>query len=241
MTARRIERVVVPADPYPFVFHPSTTALMIIDMQRDFVELGGFGELLGNDVSPLRQVIPPIRKVLDVWRAHDLLVMHTREGHRPDLLDCPPSKRARGRLATGIGDAGPLGRVLVRGEPGHDIIDELRPLPGEPVVDKPGKGSFYATDLGAILTLRNIQSLIVAGVTTEVCVHTTVREANDRGYECLVLADCVGSYSPRFHAMSLQMIAAQGGIFGWVAASHLVLDALLEQWPEGSGQRAARQ
>jgi len=238
MTARTMERVVVPADPYPFVFLPATTALVIIDMQRDFVEAGGFGELLGNDVSPLREVIAPIRRVLDVWRAHELFVVHTREGHRPDLSDCPPSKLARGRLATAIGDAGPMGRVLVRGEPGHDIVAELRPLPGEPMIDKPGKGAFYATDLGAILALRNIQSLIVAGVTTEVCVHTTVREANDRGYECLVLADCVGSYFPRFHAISLEMIAAQGGIFGWVAASRVMLDALLEQRPEN--QRAQR-
>lgn len=216
----------IPADPYPFTCEPARTALLVIDMQRDFVDPGGFGELLGNDVTPLRQIVPPLQRLLAAWRARGLLVLHTREGHRPDLSDCPPSKRARGGLAIGIGDQGPLGRVLVRGERGHAIVDELRPLPGEPVVDKPGKGSFYATDLQDILARRRIASLIVGGVTTEVCVHTTVREANDRGYECLVLADCTASYFPEFHATALRMIAAQGGIFGWVAESGTVLAAL---------------
>jgi len=218
----------IPAEPYPFAFDPAATALLIIDMQRDFLEPGGFGALLGNDVAPLRGVIAPIQRVLAAWRARGLFVVHTREGHRSDLSDCPPSKRARGRLAIGIGDEGPLGRVLVRGAPGHALVDELRPLPGEPVIDKPGKGSFYATDLHAILAHRRITSLVVAGVTTEVCVHTSVREANDRGFECLVLADCVASYFPEFHEISLRMIAAQGGIFGWVARSEQLLEALEE-------------
>lgn len=209
----------IPSDPYLFVCDPAATALLLIDMQRDFVEPGGFGALLGNDVTPLRRVVAPIRRVLTAWRERGLLVIHTREGHRPDLSDCPPSKRARGRLAIGIGDMGPMGRVLVRGEWGHDIIDELKPLAEEIVIDKPGKGSFYATDLQRILDECRIRSLVVTGVTTEVCVHTTVREANDRGYECLVLADCVGSYFPAFHAASLEMISAQGGIFGWVTHS----------------------
>src|SRR5215208_3172933 len=216
----------IPADPYDFTFEPAATALLIIDKQRDFVDSGGFGELLGNDVAPLREVIAPIGRVLAAWRARGLLVIHTREGHRPDLSDCPPAKLARGKLAIGIGDVGPLGRVLVRGEPGHDIVDGLRPLAGEPVIDKPGKGSFYATDLSGILAHRGIRSLIVTGVTTEVCVHTTVREANDRGFECLVLSDCVGSYFPEFQDAALKMIAAQGGIFGWVAASRQLLDVL---------------
>jgi nicotinamidase-related amidase len=216
----------IPAQPYDFSFDPAATALLIIDMQRDFVDRGGFGELLGNDVAPLREVIAPIGRVLAAWRAQGLLVIHTREGHRPDLSDCPPAKLARGKLAIGIGDQGPLGRVLVRGEWGHDIVEELQPLPNEPVIDKPGKGSFYATDLASILAHRGVRSLIVTGVTTEVCVHTTVREANDRGFECLVLSDCVGSYFPEFQAAALKMIAAQGGIFGWVAASKQLLNVL---------------
>jgi biuret amidohydrolase len=216
----------VPAEPYDYTFDPATAALVIIDMQRDFVDSGGFGELLGNNVAPLRRVIGPIGRVLAAWRARGLFVIHTREGHRPDLSDCPPAKRARGRLDIGIGDQGPMGRVLVRGEWGHDIVDELKPLPGEPIIDKPGKGSFYATDLEGILAVRGIRSLVVTGVTTEVCVHTTVREANDRGYECLLLEDCVGSYFPEFHAAGLKMIAAQGGIFGWVARSEQLLNAL---------------
>lgn len=214
------------ADPYEFEFEPDTTALLIIDMQRDFLEPGGFGEMLGNDVSQLRHAIAPTRKVLNVFRERGLMVIHTREGHRPDLTDCPPAKKARGKLSCGIGDVGPMGRVLVRGEYGHDIIDELKPLPAEPTIDKPGKGSFYATDLQSILFNRNIKSLVVSGVTTEVCVHTTVREANDRGYECLVLADCVGSYFPEFQQIGLKMIAAQGGIFGWVSNSSQLLEAL---------------
>jgi nicotinamidase-related amidase len=216
----------VDAKPYPFAFDPATTALVVIDMQRDFLEPGGFGELLGNDVSLLAAAVEPLKAVLAAAREAEMTIIHTREGHRPDLADCPPSKRARGGLETGIGDPGPYGRILVRGEHGHDIVDELAPAPGEVVLDKPGKGSFYATDLELILRNRRITSLIVTGVTTEVCVHTTVREANDRGFECLVLADCCGSYFPEFHDVALRMIAAQGGIFGWVGDSADLLEHL---------------
>ena len=209
----------VQAEPYPFELRPAACALLIIDMQRDFLEPGGFGEMLGNDVAQLRRTIEPNRRLLAAWRAAGLPVMHTREGHRPDLSDLPPSKKVRGRSRITIGDVGPMGRILVRGEPGHDIIPELCPAPGEPVIDKPGKGAFHATDLHAILQHRGIAQLVVTGVTTEVCVNTTVREANDRGYDCLVLEDCVGSYFPEFQVMGLKMIKAQGGIFGWVATS----------------------
>jgi biuret amidohydrolase len=216
----------VQAEPYEFEFDPKSTALVVIDMQRDFVDPGGFGEALGNDVSLLRAAIPPTERVLDTFRKLGIMVIHTREGHRPDLSDLPPAKKARGKLENGIGDPGPMGRILVRGEYGHDIVDSLQPRPGEPVVDKPGKGSFYATDLDTILKMRGITHLVVCGVTTEVCVHTTVREANDRGYECLVLSDCVASYFPEFQRVALEMIKAQGGIFGWVAPSKALLAAL---------------
>jgi nicotinamidase-related amidase len=219
----------VDAEPYAFTFDPATTALVIIDMQRDFVEPGGFGETLGNDVSLLQAVVPPLRRVLDRARELGLLVIHTREGHVPDLSDCPPAKLHRGSPTLRIGDPGPKGRILVRGEYGHDIVDDLAPLPGEPVVDKPGKGSFHATGFGALLEQYGVRSLVVTGVTTEVCVHTTVREANDRGYECLVLSDCTGSYFPEFHRAALAMISAQGGIFGWVADSTALLTALQTQ------------
>jgi nicotinamidase-related amidase len=200
--------------------------LVIIDMQRDFLEAGGFGTLLGNDVGLLRRTLAPTKALLEAARAAGMLVIHTREGHRPDLGDLPPAKKARGRLKTGIGDPGPMGRILIRGEAGHDIIPELYPRDGEPVIDKPGKGAFYATDLDAILRNRGIMQLLVCGVTTEVCVSTTVREANDRGYDCLVVEDCSGSYSAEFHQSALAMIVAQGGIFGWVAASDQVIEAL---------------
>ena len=216
----------IDSEPYPFPLDPARAALVIIDMQRDFLEPGGFGAALGNDVSLLRRAIEPTRRVLAAARAAHLLVIHTREGHRPDLSDLPPAKKARGRLKSGIGDPGPMGRILVRGEPGHAIIPELAPIAGEPVVDKPGKGAFHATDLDAILHNRGIAQLIVCGVTTEVCVNTTVREANDHGYECLVLADCVASYFPEFHEMGLRMIKAQGGIFGWVGKSPDLIAAL---------------
>jgi nicotinamidase-related amidase len=219
----------IQAEPYPFKFDPARCALVIIDMQRDFVEPGGFGAMLGNDVSQLRRAIEPNRKLLTAWRAHGLLAIHTREGHRPDLADLPPAKKIRGGGPTTIGDSGPMGRILVRGEPGHDIIPELYPAAGEPVIDKPGKGAFFATDLHAILNHRGITQLVVTGVTTEVCVNTTVREANDRGYDCLVVADCCASYFPEFHEVGLRMIKAQGGIFGWVANADDVIAALDSQ------------
>jgi nicotinamidase-related amidase len=208
--------MLVPAQPGPFACELETTALVVIDMQRDFLEPGGFGAMLGNDVSLLASAVEPLQRVLAAARGLGMTIIHTREGHRPDLADCPPAKRARGGF---IGEPGPKGRILVRGEYGHDIVDALAPLAGEVVLDKPGKGSFYATDLELILRNRGITSLLVTGVTTEVCVHTTVREANDRGFECLVLEDCCGSYFPEFHAVAIRMIAAQGGIFGWVGHS----------------------
>jgi nicotinamidase-related amidase len=217
------EPAAVPAAPYPFALRPDVTALVLIDMQRDFLEPGGFGAMLGNDVAMLTRVIEPLTAVLDAARAAGMMVIHTREGHRPDLSDCPPSKLARGHLDTPIGGEGPNGRVLVRGERGHGIVEELAPIGGEIVLDKPGKGAFYATDLELLLRNAQITSLVVTGVTTEVCVHTTVREANDRGFECLVLSDCVGSYFPEFQEVGLRMIAAQGGIFGWVASSQDLL------------------
>lgn len=216
----------LPAAPYEFDFAPNRAALVIIDMQRDFLEPGGFGAALGNDVTLLRNTIEPTRRLLAAARAAGMLVIHTREGHRPDLSDLAPAKRRRGRFTTGIGDAGPMGRILVRGEPGHAIIPELQPVAGEPVIDKPGKGAFYATELEAILRHADIRQLLVCGVTTEVCVHATVREANDRGFDCLVVRDCVGSYFPEFHDMALRMIAAQGGIFGWVGESRHAIAAL---------------
>ncbi|WP_319436658.1 isochorismatase family cysteine hydrolase [Mycobacterium sp. RTGN5] len=206
----------IKAEPFPLDFDVASTALVIIDMQRDFVLPGGFGEALGNDTSLLLAAVEPIGRVLAKARDIGMLVIHTREGHRPDLTDCPPAKLHRGGK-TFIGEPGPMGRILVRGEKGHDIIDQLYPIDGEPVIDKPGKGSFHATDLAQILSDRGIKTLVVCGVTTEVCVHTTVREANDRGYECLVLSDCVASYFPEFQRVALEMIKAQGGIFGWVS------------------------
>ncbi|HYM91206.1 MAG TPA: cysteine hydrolase [bacterium] len=231
--------ITVRAEPYDFEFDPRTAALLIIDMQRDFVYPGGFGEALGNDTSLLLKAVPPTERVLKAARGAGMVVVHTREGHRPDLSDLARAKKARGRLKVGIGDPGPMGRILVRGEYGHDIVDELRPAPGEPVVDKPGKGSFYATDLDAILRTRGIQQLIVCGVTTEVCVHTTVREANDRGYDCLVLEDCVGSYFPEFQEFGLKMIKAQGGIFGWVSDSSRFLEAFAKA-QAAQGARSTR-
>jgi nicotinamidase-related amidase len=214
------------AEPGPFPLPEGKVALIVIDMQRDFLLPGGFGETLGNDVSLLQKVVPPLAEVLTAARESGLLVIHTREGHLPDLSDCPPAKLQRGRPSQRIGDVGPHGRILIRGEYGHDIIDELVPIDGEIVIDKPGKGAFYATELGAILEDAGITHLIVTGVTTEVCVHTTVREANDRGYDALVLSDCVGSYFPEFQRVGLEMVAAQGGIFGWVADSTALLQAL---------------
>ncbi|MDX2053587.1 MAG: cysteine hydrolase [Polyangiaceae bacterium] len=216
----------IQAEPEPIAVNWARTALVIIDMQRDFLEKGGFGESLGNDVSLLGRAILPCKALLTAARQHEVFVIHTREGHRPDLSDAPRAKVERGAPSLRIGAPGPMGRILVRGEPGHDIIAELAPVPGEPVIDKPGKGAFYATDLAAILSNRGIDSLIVCGVTTEVCVHTTVREANDRGFRCIVPSDCCGSYFPEFHEVALRMIKAQGGIFGWVTDSKSVLAAL---------------
>ena len=216
----------IDADPYDFEFDPETTALVIIDMQRDFLEPGGFGEALGNDVSLLRRTIEPTKALLAAFRAAGMMVIHTREGHEPELSDLTPAKKRRGRFPVTIGDAGPMGRILVRGETGHDIIPELYPIDGEPVIDKPGKGAFHATDLEDILRNWGMEKLVVCGVTTEVCVHTTVREANDRGFDCLVVEDCCGSYFPEFQDMGLRMIKAQGGIFGWVASSPAVIAAI---------------
>lgn len=216
----------IAARPYEFKFDLAHAAFIIIDMQRDFLEAGGFGAALGNDVSHLRAAIAPIAAVLAASRAVGMLVIHTREGHQPDLSDLPGAKHRRGRFATRIGDTGPMGRILVRGEEGHGIIAELAPLSDEPVIDKPGKGAFYATDLETILRGSSITQLIIAGVTTEVCVHTTMREANDRGFECLVLEDGTASYFPEFHRMALEMVCAQDGIFGWVAGSAAVIPVL---------------
>ena len=216
----------VPVQPFPFVFDPTRVALLCIDVQRDFVEPGGFGESLGNDVSRLRTAIAPTQAVLAEFRRRGWPVIHTREGHRADLGDLFPAKRDRGNPSLRIGEEGPMGRLLVRGSAGHDIIPELAPIEGEVVLDKPGKGSFYATDLETILRAKNIAHLVVTGVTTEVCVQSTVREANDRGFESLILSDCTGSYFPEFHASALEMFAAQGAIIGWVGTSTQLLDAL---------------
>nr|WP_199040863.1 cysteine hydrolase [Dyella sp. ASV24] len=213
------------AEPFPLAYEAKSTALVMIDMQRDFVEPGGFGEALGNDVSLVRSAIKPCEKVLAEARKAGLLVIHTREGHRADLADCPPAKLTRGGK-TFIGTNGPMGRILVRGSKGHDLIPELYPIAGEPVVDKPGKGAFYQTDLHLLLQNAGIKTLIVCGVTTEVCVTTTVREANDRGYECIVPSDCVGSYFPEFQQAALAMIKAQGAIFGWVSDSNAIVEGL---------------
>jgi nicotinamidase-related amidase len=221
MAVKRIE-----AEPSTLVVEFDHAALIIIDMQRDFLEPGGFGETLGNNVSLLQAAVAPLRKVLEAARAAKMLIIHTREGHRPDLSDAPRHKVERGEPSLRIGAPGPMGRILVRGEPGHDIIPELYPAAGEPVIDKPGKGAFYQTDLELMLKNREIDTLFVCGVTTEVCVNTTVREANDRGFRCIVLSDCCASYFPEFHAAGLAMIKAQGGIFGWVAASPQLLAAM---------------
>jgi nicotinamidase-related amidase len=221
-----VTAVTIEAEPSAVSIELDRTALVIIDMQRDFLEPGGFGAALGNDVSRLRPAIAPCRAVLDAARGRGLLVIHTREGHRPDLSDAPRLKVERGDPALRIGAPGPMGRILVRGEPGHDIIAELSPQAGELVIDKPGKGAFYQTDLDLMLRNRGIETLLVGGVTTEVCVNTTVREANDRGFRCIVLADCCASYFPAFHAAGLAMITAQGGIFGSVATSQALLGAL---------------
>ena len=214
------------ARPYPWRFDPAHTALVVIDMQRDFVEPGGFGEALGNDVSRLQAIVPTLRRLLDAWRAAGLPVLHTREAHAADLSDCPPAKLTRGNPRLRIGDPGPMGRILVAGEPGNQIIPELAPLPGEWVIDKPGKGMFHATAVDTLLRGRGITHLVFTGVTTEVCVQTSLREANDRGYECLLVEDATESYFPEFKAATLAMVTAQGAIVGWTACADDLIGVL---------------
>ncbi|MEI7445470.1 MAG: cysteine hydrolase [Burkholderiales bacterium] len=208
----------VRARPFEFSFDPSRTAVVMIDMQRDFIEPGGFGESLGNDVSHLSRVVAPARSLLDWARGLGMTVVHTRECHRADLSDCPPAKRLRGAPSLRIGDPGPMGRILIDGEPGADFVPGLEPRAGEIEIVKPGKGAFYATGLGDALSARGITHLVFGGVTTEVCVQTTMREANDRGYDCLLVEEATGSYFPEFKRAALEMIRAQGAIVGWTAS-----------------------
>ena len=214
------------ACPFTYRFDPAATALIVIDMQRDFIEPGGFGAALGNDVTPLRAIVPAVARLIDASRSAGLAVIHTRECHRPDLSDCPPAKLRRGGPSLRIGDAGPMGRVLIAGEPGAEILPELAPAPGEPVIDKPGKGAFHATPLAGLLAQLGTRNLLLAGVTTEVCVQTTMREANDRGFECLLAEDATASYFPEFKAATLAMIPAQGAIVGWTATTAEIEEAL---------------
>ncbi len=218
--------VEIPAEPFPLTFDPATTALIVIDMQRDFIEDGGFGATLGNDVAPLQAIVPTTANLIAAARNAGLPVIHTRECHAPDLSDCPPAKRERGSPSLRIGDPGPMGRVLISGEPGAGIVPKLAPIAGELVLDKPGKGAFYATPLGEHLAELGTKTLIFAGVTTEVCVQTTMREANDRGFECLLAEDATESYFPAFKAATLDMIRAQGAIVGWTATTAQIEMAL---------------
>ncbi|WP_455222669.1 cysteine hydrolase family protein [Kaarinaea lacus] len=218
--------VTINAKPFPYVLPERPPALVIIDMQRDFVEEGGFGSSLGNDVKPLQKIIPTIEKLLHTFRKLGLPVIHTREAHKPDLSDCPPAKRLRGDCKIKIGDMGPMGRLLIDSEPGNSIVEALTPIEGEYDIAKPGKGAFYATPLSEILKQQKITHLIFTGVTTEVCVQTTMREANDRGYECLLVEDGTESYFPKFKNATIDMITAQGAIVGWVAGSEQVITAL---------------
>ncbi|RUX30810.1 cysteine hydrolase [Mesorhizobium sp. M2A.F.Ca.ET.042.01.1.1] len=216
----------IAAQPFAFAFRPETTALIVIDMQRDFAEPGGFGASLGNDVSRVTAIVPTVKRLIEGFRAAGLPVIHTMECHKPDLSDLPPAKRDRGNPSIRIGDVGPMGRVLIAGEPGTAILDELAPLPGEIVIEKPGKGAFYATGLGNDLKRLGARQLVFAGVTTEVCVQTTMREANDRGYECLIAEDATESYFPEFKVAALAMIRAQGAIVGWTATTDQVLEGI---------------
>ncbi len=218
--------ITLKANPFDYTFDVKHTALVIIDMQRDFIEPGGFGETLGNNVGLLAAIVPTVKRVLDAWRKAGGTVVHTRESHAPDLCDCPPAKRLRGEPKLRIGDIGAMGRILVQGEPGNQIIDALVPVDGEIVIDKPGKGAFYATPLQSMLTANGITHLIMMGVTTEVCVQTTMREANDRGYDCLLVEDGTESYFPAFKQATLEMIRAQGAIVGWTAPSRVLMEAL---------------
>jgi nicotinamidase-related amidase len=218
----------IDALPFPFAFRPGTMALVVIDMQRDFAEPGGFGASLGTDVSRVVAIVPTVKRLIEGFRAAGLPVIHTMECHRPDLSDLPPAKRNRGNPSVRIGDVGPMGRVLIVGEPGTAILTELAPLPGEIVIEKPGKGAFYATSFGEDLKRLGVQQLIFAGVTTEVCVQTTMREANDRGYECLLAEDATESYFPEFKAAALAMIRAQGAIVGWTAMTDQVLKGIAD-------------
>ena len=216
----------IEAQPFDFAFDPAHTALIVIDMQRDFIEPGGFGATLGNDVSLLKKIVPTVGRLVDAFRMAGLPIIHTRECHKPDLSDLPKAKHLRGKPSMRIGDPGPMGRILIAGEPGADIIPELAARPGEIVLDKPGKSSFYATDLEQILHEHDIRNLLGTGVTTDVCCHATVIGANDRGFNAIVLADGVASYSPERHAAALATISAQGGMFGWVTTSEQVLKAM---------------
>ena len=216
----------IDADPFVFQCERGALGLIVIDMQRDFIEPGGFGASLGNDVSLLQAVVPTVAALIDGFRRAGLPVIHTRECHRPDLSDLPPSKRNRGAPALRIGDPGPMGRVLIAGEPGAEIIPELAPAPGEVVIDKPGKGAFHATPLAEVLAAKGLRQLVFAGVTTEVCVQTTMREANDRGFDCLLATDATESYFPDFRDAAIAMIRAQGGIVGWTAPTAHILEAL---------------
>jgi nicotinamidase-related amidase len=220
--------ITVNAFPYVYQFEIPHTALIVIDMQRDFIEEGGFGSMLGNDVRPLASIVPTVARLLSLARAQGMMVVHTRESHLPDLSDCPPAKLKRGNPKFSIGMQGPMGRILVRGEPGNQILPQLAPQEGEYLVDKPGKGAFYATDLHAQLIKRGVTHILFAGVTTEVCVQTSMREANDRGYECLIIDDACASYFPEFHSATLNMLTAQGGIVGWRASLETLTTAFGE-------------